>query len=695
MEVLNFYKNMKIQGKIILAISTLLVVTLTLVTMVVARQSGKWFSQEAKEKLDTAANIVLVDIENKSNYQKKVIDAIANDENVVSPASLVKDMIKENPSQEFDEAYMEMTKDTAMRLKKVSDIEGYNILKLYDANKNLLAFYSRSEKTAGWLIGNGNFSGMKQGAEVKSLSLPKGIDAQYSGAVPQSIYEGYNEYNSSITINTRNPAYEKDEGIKILHGFITVNTLLDDQYAEKMSRLSNTKINFFVGKGFSAGATKAYKKLSDKCYQMLASNYNQAQGKRENLLLDMDTKVGGEKYYEKLFPFDRGGSVIGAMSVLYSKKFAESKTSGAIMLLMVLSIASIVIGVVVAVLFSNRITNPLKEAVRVSNKLAEGDLTVEIDVKSKDETGQLLNTMKNTVEKLQDIIQRVAESTHQLVSTSEEVSRTTTIISDGAQKQNSQTEQIATSVEQMTATVMDIAKNANEAAEGAKNATEKASKGGDIVKNTVDGMNKIADAVKESAGTIEALKNSSEQIGEIIAVIDDIADQTNLLALNAAIEAARAGEQGRGFAVVADEVRKLAERTTKATKEIADMIKSIQTDTGGAVTSMEAGSKEVEKGVKSSNEAGDALKQIVEEVQKVTDMVQQIATSTEEQSAASEEINSNVETVASVAKETSTGIIECDNALQDLSKLAVQQRGIVDQFKLKEENHAKEEAEEV
>jgi methyl-accepting chemotaxis protein len=362
---------------------------------------------------------------------------------------------------------------------------------------------------------------------------------------------------------------------------------------------------------------------------------------------------------------------------------------------MLLVLFFIALGAIIVYFSTGFIIKPIE---KVSHRLkdiaeGEGDLTKSLEVTSNDEIGELAKWFNVFVAKLHSIIHKVSNSTNQLASAAEQLSASSAQISSGAEKQTSQTEHIATSMEEMSATIIDIAKNANEAAEAAKGADEKANKGGEIVKNTVEGMNRIAEAVKESAHTMQALKSSSEQIGEIIGVIDDIADQTNLLALNAAIEAARAGEQGRGFAVVADEVRKLAERTTKATKEIAEMIKSIQSDTSGAVSSMEAGSKEVEKGVALANEAGEALKQIVEEVLKVTDMVQQIATSTEEQSAATEEVSSNIESVSTVAKETSSGMEQSTNAIQELSQLATGLKNIVGQFKLKveEEVNVKEE----
>src|SRR6266566_4965424 len=181
---------------------------------------------------------------------------------------------------------------------------------------------------------------------------------------------------------------------------------------------------------------------------------------------------------------------------------------------------------------------------------------------------------------------------------------------------------------------------------------------------------------------MEELGKSSDQIARIIAVIDDIADQTNLLALNAAIEAARAGEQGRGFAVVADEVRKLAERTTTATKEIAGMIKNIQQETKTAVTAMETGTKQVEEGVKSTIQAGGSLKEIIHMAEQVGEMVMQIATAAMEQSSASEEVNQNMEKIAKLVKESADGAQQSAKACQDLSSLAFDLQNMVGTFKL-------------
>ena len=195
-------------------------------------------------------------------------------------------------------------------------------------------------------------------------------------------------------------------------------------------------------------------------------------------------------------------------------------------------------------------------------------------------------------------------------------------------------------------------------------------------------MIRISDVVKKSSETVEELGKSSNEIGEIIQVIDDIADQTNLLALNAAIEAASAGEQGRGFAVVADEVRKLAERTSKATQEIAGMIKHIQKDTEGAVKSMQQGTKEVEKGRNLAEKAGDSLKEIIKGADRVTDIVTQVAAASEEQSRASEQITQNIELITNVTQQSATGVRQIAHAAEELNQLTGNLQSLISSFKV-------------
>ena len=209
-----------------------------------------------------------------------------------------------------------------------------------------------------------------------------------------------------------------------------------------------------------------------------------------------------------------------------------------------------------------------------------------------------------------------------------------------------------------------------------------AEEGGGVVEQTVTGMNAISEAVSASADSVRELGARGEQIGQVIEVINDIADQTNLLALNAAIEAARAGEHGKGFAVVADEVRKLADRTTKATDEVAQSITAIQNETAAAVSKMESGTDEVQRGVEKAREAGSSLGEIVQGARDVASLIQSIAAAAEEQSTASEQVSRNVESITAVTGQTSEGARQSAAASTQLSGKAEQLQQLVGRFTL-------------
>lgn len=312
----------------------------------------------------------------------------------------------------------------------------------------------------------------------------------------------------------------------------------------------------------------------------------------------------------------------------------------------------------------------------------EGDLTKRIEIHNDDELGELSRWFNTFMDKLQDIIMQVAQSTEHIASATEEISSSATQSSQGAETQKDQTNQVATAMQEMSSTVLQVSENSNKAAESAKRAGELAKNGGEIVSETVGVIQGLASATKDTAAKIQELGKSSDQIGQIIGVIDDIADQTNLLALNAAIEAARAGEQGRGFAVVADEVRKLAERTTQATKEIAKMIKTIQEETQRAVESMESGTETVGGGVESATKAGEALQEIIHASDQVGEMITHIATAATQQSSATEQVNSNMEQIAKLVQESAVGAQQSAKACADLSNLALDLQALVGRFKL-------------
>jgi methyl-accepting chemotaxis protein len=349
------------------------------------------------------------------------------------------------------------------------------------------------------------------------------------------------------------------------------------------------------------------------------------------------------------------------------------------------AVGSIVIFILVFFI-SLIITRPLKASVIFANRMAEGDFTaVDLDVKSKDEAGTLAAALNKTKNDLSHLLNTamgsVASTATQVASASEELSATVREITRRLDEQAKKSTQVATAATEMSQTVVDIAKNASNIAMSAVDTLKIAETGERVVSQTVNEVQVISTTVSESASRITTLGERSKQIFEIVDVIKDIADQTNLLALNAAIEAARAGEQGRGFAVVADEVRKLAEKTSKATAEVGEMIGAIQDETNKAVQAMTESQTRVEKGVSLSAEAGDALHKILVSVQGLQSMVQQIASATEEMSTVSDTISSDIEIVANVSKETSSSAGEIEGASNNLARLSADLQEVTRKFK--------------
>ncbi|GEM_PF-403320 len=336
---------------------------------------------------------------------------------------------------------------------------------------------------------------------------------------------------------------------------------------------------------------------------------------------------------------------------------------------------------------SRGIVAAIQPLIESLERMAHGDLSHRIDSllvngKGRDEIAEVGRLFNVSADKLRELIGQLADTARRVAGASEEISSSATSQAQGAESQKDETRQVATAMQEMSATVTQVAEHANKAAEAARKAAGTARQGGKIVEETLSRMRAIADSVGSTARQVQDLGSRSDQIGEIIGVIDEIAGQTNLLALNAAIEAARAGEQGRGFAVVADEVRKLAERTSKATKEIAQMIKSIQGETKNAVKAMQEGTNQVEQGLVTTAQAGAALDEIIQMAQQVGEMVVHIATAAQQQSGATEEVSGNMEQISRISQDTAAGAQQTAKAAQDLSGLALDLQSMVGQFKL-------------
>ncbi|ROL56998.1 HAMP domain-containing protein [Bacteroidetes/Chlorobi group bacterium Naka2016] len=334
---------------------------------------------------------------------------------------------------------------------------------------------------------------------------------------------------------------------------------------------------------------------------------------------------------------------------------------------------------------TDNIAEPLQETGNVMNFMKDGDLTVRMLGQYAGELQRLKENINIMADSISNLLLQISGSADVTASAAAEISAIAETLAASAAENSAQVDEIATAIEEMSRTISENALGATRAAEMAERNKQIAIEGGNAVQQTVNKMSEIASVVRASAEKIEKLGESSKQIGEIISVIDEIADQTNLLALNAAIEAARAGEQGRGFAVVADEVRKLAERTTEATKQIANMIKGIQKETDEAVRAMKQGTEEVNSGIVLADKAGNSLKEILQSSQEVWDMINQIAAATEEQSSTAEQVAKNVSSISQVTSDTANRVQDIAKSAEDLAKQTDMLRTLLERFKLRKE----------
>ena len=346
------------------------------------------------------------------------------------------------------------------------------------------------------------------------------------------------------------------------------------------------------------------------------------------------------------------------------------------------SMVSVTILVAMSIYMGRHNRRRAETVVGAMNAIAKGDLTKKITVLGKDEFAWMCWEYTCARKGFTEVVQSIKGNATQLAAAAEELSTITEQSSKGVVRQQSETQQVATAMNQMSATVQEVARNAASAATAAAEADDQAKNGHTVVNDTVTTITSLAEEVSRTSDVIEKLKGDSISIGAVLDVIRDIAEQTNLLALNAAIEAARAGEQGRGFAVVADEVRTLASRTQQSTQEINGMIERLQSGANEAVTAMEHGRNKAEATVEQAQKAGQALNAITEVVYNIKAMNMQIASAADEQSATAEEINRNIVNISEVADETAGGARQTANASDELARLAVDLQEKVSRFQI-------------
>lgn len=394
-------------------------------------------------------------------------------------------------------------------------------------------------------------------------------------------------------------------------------------------------------------------------------------------------EMSGRAYSAAMLPiFDADKKPIAHMVSV--KDYTESYSRQRTLFAAAIGVAIfIVIGVVFGLYwYMGRSLKPLQAVVSNLQEIADGNLTSSIDITSSDEIGQLQTAMKDTVSNLRNMLNEVNKMTDQLAESSAHMHLITDQTRHGVERQHSDVELVASAMTEMTSTVQDIARNASHAAQAAEDADAEAQKGASVVDKAINSINSLASDIEQSTGVIDSLREHSLSIGAILEVIRSISEQTNLLALNAAIEAARAGEQGRGFAVVADEVRTLASRTQQSTQEIQSMIERLQSGAVLAVEAMEKSRATANLNVELAANAGKSLKLITSAVDTISQMNLQIASASEQQSSVAEEINQNVVNIKNIADMTADGAMNTLQASEELQSLAEDLRVLVSRFRL-------------
>ena len=449
------------------------------------------------------------------------------------------------------------------------------------------------------------------------------------------------------------------------------------------------EINLFKGKGLGILIDNEGFVLAHYKQDNISKNINEI-SEFKDYASDILSKHEGfykikEDGIKKIMFFHKISITNWTLIITVPQSTVYEKSDSVILGFIILFAVILAVGIALVSLIAKNILKPIKDFSAVSNDLSEGDLRVRVDENRNDEIGDMSKNMNNFLNVMGAMLNRIKEYSVSLAERTRHISLTMNEIDNSLGNLTNSSNTTAASVEEMAVTTDSVAQNVENLLKNSEQTLTSAYNGGNLVNVTIEGINKIKSVAEQGKKNVKDLGIKTDEIGEIVNVINEIAAQTNLLALNAAIEAARAGEAGKGFEVVAEEVRKLAEKTTMSTKEIAKMVKEIQGETSRVIVNMDEVNSEVVEGVKNVSETGKALEEIVKQTKNLRDMVDMIATATKEQSIVANQIAKETETITVNVEENSTSIEESGEAIKEITDIAERLNDIVKQFKTLED----------